>query len=806
MKPVVKIGLAFLIVIFVVVLFAWLYLDYPLPQYEGELTLEGLQNPVEVYFDDYAVPHIYAENEHDLFLVAGFIAARERLFQMTSTAAAAEGRLAELFGKTALADDIYLRTWGIPQVARKLADNMHPEAREITSNFCDGINAYIDAAGPNLPIEFKLLGIRPIRWTPAHATGYQRLMAHNLTFSWKAEVVLGQVAYMLGEERLRELWPFYPEDLSFLVPGSRELYGHLWGALFDRDESLKGIQQMAGGHIGSNNWVLSGSRTTTGKPILANDPHLPFSQPARWYEMHLVGGRFNVSGMCLAGIPVPVLGHNGACAWGFTNLMVDDVDFFVETVNGENRDQYFHDGEWRDMNVREEIVAVKGEEDTTIVLRETHHGPVISDIHPILREGDLVVSMRWGGHDLSDEIYSILKLNIMENWDDFSDAAKAFGVPGQNVVYADTAGNIGWRPFSRIPVRKGGRNLVPVPGDSSEWDWKGYVPFEEMPAVLNPPSGFIATANHKVFDDAFPYYVSSFWEDPSRAQRIWEVLGQKTGISIREVKETQRDVISPFARDMAKFFVAAADNDSKEVNGNLVRAVEFLRGWNGDHSVDSPEAPLFNAALLRLLENVYADEMNLMGEKFYEGWLALPSMSLKNLRYALQNGWSSWFDNVETKDELESRDDILRLSLEQGVHDLERLLGPDPSSWRWGRVHKLTHKHAIGSKSRLLDALVGFNVGPFETGGANTTINNGEFLLNDPYDQVNGPSFRRIVDLANLSETLLIIPTGQSGLPKSPHYDDQAALYHSGKYRRTYFREETVKNSGFRLLTFSPSG
>ncbi|MFQ6673181.1 MAG: penicillin acylase family protein [Fidelibacterota bacterium] len=817
MKHVIRVGLVLVSVVVLVILFGWIYLDYPLPIYEGDLTLEGLEKPVEVYFDDYGVPHLYAQNEHDLFFAAGYIAARERLFQMTITAAAVEGRLSELFGERALPDDIYLRIWGIPKMARILAESMHPDARAVSSYFSDGINAYIDAAGSTLPVEFKLLRIKPIRWEPAYVAGFARLMGHNLTFSWKPEIVLGQVAYMYGDEKLKELWPFYPPGEPAVASAGGHLYARLWEAMSEREESVRDILQMNGGHLGSNNWVISGAKTLTGKPILANDPHLPYSQPATWYEMHLVGGRFNVSGACLAGIPVPVLGQNESCAWGFTNLMVDDVDFYVETVNPENPNEYLYDGEWRPMVLREETISVKGGQEKTVTIRETVHGPIISDIHPLLKGEDKVVSMRWGGHDLSDEIYALLQLSLIKNWNDFTEAAKNFSVPGQNVVYADTAGNIGWRLFARIPIRKGGSSLVPVPGTSSQWDWKGYVPFEEMPYLLNPPSGIIITANNKVVGDSFPYYVSSFWEDPSRADRIGELLNERTNMTVEDMKATQLDVVSPFARKVARYFVEAFKRPSGEASSrdqpsgadydkDVQTAVGLLVNWDGDHSPASPAAAVFNAALLRLLDNVYGDEMRLMGDGFYRGWLTLPSMSFKNLRHIMENGYSSWFDNINTKDVVEGEQEILIASLVEGVRDLEARLGPDPDGWRWGRLHTLTHPHKIGKASPLLDALFNFNVGPFERGGSGTTVNSGDFLLYDPFYQVVGPSFRRIVDFSQLDRTQFIIPTGESGLPKSPHYRDQAPLYNAGTYRTTHFNEETIRNSGFRRLVLSPAG
>ncbi len=806
MKKWVKITLLVVIALVLMAgLFLKIYFNYPLPQYEGELTLTELQEPVEVFFDDYAVPHIFAKNEHDLFFVAGYLVARERLFQMTVTAASTEGRLAELFGESVISSDIYLRTWGIPKAAAALAENMHPESKAISKYFCDGVNTYIANTSSDLPVEFKLLGIKPFQWQPKHITGYARMMAHNLSFSWRTEILLSRLMDgTLSQRKVRDLWPRYPEGQPLIKPPGK-LYSLLGETMSDEDHKLRKIIQMDANHLGSNNFVISGSRTATGAPILANDPHLPFSQPPVWYEMHLSGGRFNVSGVTLPGMPVIILGQNEAAAWGFTNLMVDDIDFYKEIISPEDPNLYFYDGEYKPMTVWEETISVKGGEDSVVVFRETVHGPVVSDLHPQLKGSDKVVSMRWVGHDTtSDEMYAAMKLNLMSSWEDFQTAGELYSAPAQNVVYADTSGNIGWRPFGWIPMRAKGDELVPVDGSDPGNDWSGFVPDEEIPVIFNPENGLIITANNKVVDDSYPHYISSFWEDPSRAMRLWEILDVPELITMEYAKDAMVDVTSPFAREVAAYFVSAFSDSPPEDDKNLRKAVELLSGWNGDHSPSSRAATVFNTSLIHLFENLFADELNLLGDDAYESWLSFPPLSLRSTRFILKNSQSSVWDDVTTPGKVETMDEILRKSLTEGVRDIEELVGPDPNIWAWSRLHTLTHLHSIGRESSILNWLFGFNVGPFETGGNSTTVNNGEYRLSAPYDHINGPSKRRAVDMNDLNNTQIVLPTGQSGLPKNVHYSDQAELFNAGQYRTTLFDEEEIRKAGFRKLVLIP--
>jgi len=798
-----KIVISLCVIVALGILIFKLYFHYDLPLYEGEISISGLEQPVNVYSDEWGVPHIYAETENDLFLTAGYIAARERLWQMTVVGSAARGELSKLFGKDMLGSDIYLRTWRIPEIGRKGAEQLRPETKNLVQHFCDGINAWVDEVDDNLPPEFKIIGSKPIKWVPSDVIGYARLMAHDLQQSWKPEILFGSVLDVYGEEKLLELLPPYGDDKPTIAnidmpDGLHDLFAEI-----SRQESI--IRQLTGTDgtdIGSNCWVISGSKTKSGKPLLANDPHLGYTQPAKWYEMHMVGGRFNVSGVCLAGLPVPVLGQNQAIAWGFTNVMADDIDFFIETVSAENPNLYQSGTDWLEFETVNETIPIKGGSDTTIVVRISKHGPVITDLHHMLDDEDPVITIQWTGNENFRILESLFDLSQAHDWNTFSAAVENFAVPGQNVLYADTAGNIGWRPAVKIPIRKDGESLVPRPGNDPDYDWKGYVPFDEMPFLFNPPQGYIATANNKTIGDDFPYYISNLWLHPSRVMRIHERIQEEVIVTVDDIKSIQTDLIAPFSRSLAPRIAELAHPPS--IDNNVSTAIALLANWNGDESPDSPAALVFHVTLFHILKNVYQDELDLVGPHSFDAYLDMAMIPHRNIEWVLLDGSSTWIDNIETTNYVETLPDIVQSSIESAVEEIEVLIGPDPTTWSWGKVHTLTHPHDLGSIA-ILDKLFSFNVGPFITGGSGNTVNNGGYSYDKPYVEDFGASMRRIVDFSNLNETQFVLPTGQSGLPASPHYSDQAEMYINGEYRTTWFDKDFITSSDrFKLLVLLP--
>ncbi len=708
------------------------------------------------------------------------------------------GELAYAFGDEMINSDIYLRTWRIHDTAKKLVGELDRETTDLMLAFCAGINYRIKEVYNDLPIEFKLTGMKPPVWNPAIVTGYSRMMAREMSSSWKPEIVFGAIENYFGKEKLSEIYPYYSSTHPTIA---RDIKSDVYSKIMDEELTLEKILGYNSSVSGSNNWVVSGQRTKSGKPLLANDPHLQFTQPPRWYEMHLKGGRFNISGLCLAGIPMPIIGQNENIAWGFTNSMVDDMDFFIETINPQNQNQYLYDGEWKDMKVVEETIKLRGDRDTTVFIRLTHHGPIISDVHRLLKNEKTAISMAWTGNWLTREIDGLFQLATSKNWRDFSSALKHFGVPGQNIVYADVDGNIGWRPAVFLPIRKEGYSLIPRPGDDPNYNWSGRVPYKEMPYLFNPAEGYIATANNKIIGDSFPYYISGLWADPSRAQQIIKRLDTLNSATVDDMKSIQLDYTSLFAKEITPHLLSIKSGDE---TGKLKTAMDLLENWDFVESPESKGALVFHSVLRQLVISVFSDELELLGDKYLDAFTSMKYLHSRSLRKILVEGTSSWIDDVRTKNKIESLDEILEKAFINGVLDIEKVAGQNTNNWEWGRVHYLTHKHKVGS-NKIADWFFGLNVGPYLSGGSDKSPNAGSYSFSDPYAQTAGASMRRVVDFNNLNETHVILPTGQSGLYNSSHYKDQADLYHNGEYRITWFDENFIRNNKeFRRLTLLP--
>ncbi|MEE8437174.1 MAG: penicillin acylase family protein [Candidatus Neomarinimicrobiota bacterium] len=774
------------------------YLDHPLPNYSGEVHLSNLQEKVEVFTDDYGAPHIFASSEKDLFYASGYIMAGERLFQLSSNAAAARGELALFYGDDLVGKDVYLRTWGIPDLSKKIVAALDPEILSYLEAFCQGINDRIDMVKNDAPLEFKLLRVSPLKWKPTDIAGLGLLMAHDLQQSWKVELVFGAIAEAFGLNKVRSLFPEDEDSFSHIPPSYP--IKTLFEVMLDSENYLRELSGMNGTVMGSNNWVITGNRTVSGKPLLANDIHLGFTQPGKWIQLHLKGGSFNLSGVTLAGVPLPIIGQNENIAWGLTNIMVDDIDFFVETVDPQNPLLYFHDGAWKKMETRTEIIPLKSGADSTFIVRLTHHGPIISDIHPLLKNEEKAVSMAWTGQKNLQLFSSLFGLARARDWNDFNEALKSWDVPGQNFVFADRQGNIGWRAAAKIPIRKNGASLLPRPGENKDYDWQGYVPFEEMPVLFNPPEGFIATANQKTVEKSYPYYISNQFANPSRYLRIKEILESVKPIDVSDIKKMHMDVLHVYAREVTPYILNTKKGSE---TGNVKKVFEILGNWDWIENRESTAALIYHAIYNNLLRNVYGDELNRVGPGMLEAFVDQPMVSERSLRVLLRKNSSDWFDDITTP-AVESRNDIIYKSILDAVMELENSLGMNADLWIWGKVHTLTHKHELG-KLKILNKLFGLNVGPFSKGGSSGTISKGQYKNLSDYDITVGPSMRLIVDFSDLNQTQFVLPAGQSGIPASPHYDDQAELYNSGKYRTVYFDEDLIRaSSRFKKLTLLP--
>ena len=781
-----KIARFFLVgLVFSIILFKYMF-HVSLPQYSGSKQLPGVDDSVEVFFDEYATPHVFATNEKDLFYVSGYLMARERLFQLSLSAASGRGELSLFIGDDRLSSDIYLRTFGIPFIAKELDKKLDDKTRKLLFAYCQGINDWIDESENNWPIEFRILRSKPIKWKTSDVIAFSRLMAYELQQSWKGEIILGALVEELGIKYAKGLFPNDPDDIMIATPYNN--MGAFYNKISKEERKLRSLLGMDGTVMGSNSWVINGNKTESGKPILSNDPHLGTKHPSWWYEMHLKGGKFNISGVCLPGMPIPIIGQNENAAWGFTNIMIDDMDFFIEKINPNNPNQYKHDNSWKEITIRKETIKLKSGSDTTITVRSTHHGPIITDIHGSLKNSKKQISMTWSGHFMSDELPTLIKMATIKNWDDFSDAVKTFSVPGQNIIYADINGNIGWRPAVKIPIRKNAKNLLPRPGEDSAYDWNGFVPFNEMPFLLNPKKGFIATANNKTIDDSFPYYISNQWASPSRIKRIEEMLKDKTATNLDYMQEIQMDQKSHLALEIVNHLLKTKSNDN---NKWLNKGHNILSEWDFIESPNSKGALVYHYILNALLKNIFGDEMNKIGENYLIDFVNQPMVPVRSMISLLRAPNSIWFDDINTN-EVESKSQILEKSIVDGIRLLEKDFGNNDNNWKWSKTHTITQSHAMGSQ-KILNTLFNFNLGPFPSGGSSGSINKAEYKLLKDFDVAVAPSMRRFVDFNNLNETKFILPGGQSGLQNSPHYKDQSELYKLGKYRTTYFDENYIR-------------
>lgn len=806
--------LLLLVVVSVVAVVAgWWLIRKPLPQLEGEIAIDGLSAPVHVYRDDYGVPHISAATELDLMLAAGFVQAQDRLWQMDLLRRVAEGRLSEILGARALDADKMLRTVGMMRVARRIADSLDRESRELLEAYTAGVNQYIEKNLHNYPIEFVLLGYEPYPWKLEHSIGISRVMAWQLNMGWMVDVNYQRILDSVGPAMVNDILPGYPSDAPVIVrKDAAELRAEHVEPTF-HDVRLTSLQQnqldrFVGDHwfvrrllgtegsaIGSNAWVVGGNRSKSGKPILANDPHLAHGVPSTWYEMHLQGGRFNVTGFALPGTPLVVLGNNDSIAWGFTNVMCDDADFFEETIQDK---QYLDRGQWRPLQIVVETIKVKDSADVVFEIRFTHRGPLISSVltPPLAQKA---ISMLWLGSQSSFEIRAIKNLNLARNWDEFRAACSEFKVPGQNVVYADVAGNIGYQCMSGIPIRRSGDGLLVHNGASGNFDWTGMVPFESLPFDFNPSRGYLASANNKTAND-LSFFIGNYWEHPSRIQRIEELLSGKEKFSVEDFKQFQLDWYSWHARDVVPYVLHALEVDSSLTSvSNVVSPDRYqesyliLRHWDFQMDPLSRGAAIFNHFFRHLLYLLYRDEM---GQDAFASFIKLANIPTRVTSQLLDKPDSRWWDD-RTTDAVEGRDDILRRCFRETVDEMVERYGGEPSGWMWGDMHTVAFEHLIGRQAPF-DYV--FNVGPLSMGGNTTTINNTEYFYGDSTFRVLlGPSMRRIVDLADITNPQTVLTLGQSGQAHSAHYDDQVALWAAGKYKTVSMVPSEFQRSGKRL-------
>ncbi len=752
-----------------------------LAQLEGEIALDGLQEPVEVLRDRWGVPHIYAKNADDLFFAQGFVAAQDRLFQLDLWRRAGVGETAELLGKDTLEGDRFARLLKYRGDLDKEWASYSPDARRIATAFTRGINAAIDHMGDRLPVEFQLLGARPKKWQPEDCLG--RMSGIIMSRNFASEVSRAELVAAVGAEKARRLAPTDPPR-AYAPAAGFDLEGIDRAVLRGYNLATRPLSFKAGGGDGSNNWVVDGSRSASGKPLLASDPHRNIALPSLRYLVHLNAPGWNVIGAGEPGLPGIALGHNERIAWGFTIVGTDQADLVVEDTDPADPTRYRAGDRWEKMTIVREQVAVKGEpQPVEVELRFTRHGPVLHEDEKRHR----AFALKWVGSESGTAAYLAgLAVARAGNWKEFLTALEAWKSPGENMVYADVDGNIGWVAAGLTPVRRGSDGLLPVPGAAGAYEWQGFLPVKELPQASNPATHWIATANHNILPPEYPHVVGYEYAPPYRYARIKQRLEAKPKFDLEDFKSIQHDPVSLPGQALTRLAKGLAANDAA-----LRPYAELLASWDGVLGADSRAGPLYAVWLQELLDAFFRPHVPPHLRSFVAGRGSVPLVL-----DALEKPDRAWFGD----DPVAARDRLLRKTLAAAVEKTKALLPGDPEKWAWGRLHTTPFRHPLAELGPAYAKA--FNLGPVPRAGDGLTPNAASY--NAQFEQTGGATYRQLFDLADWDRGLATSTPGQSGQPGSPHYTDLLPLWEKGEYFPLAFSRGRVEQVTRHQLLLKP--
>jgi penicillin G amidase len=794
--------LALAVLLLVAAAGGYLWLRTSLPRLSGEISLAGATSEIEIIRDRNAVPHIRAANADDAYFGLGFVHAQDRLFQMDFMRRLGAGKLSEVVGPATLPLDRMMRLLGLYRAAEQSVARLSPEARRMLEAYSAGVNAFLTQSSGSLPPEFLVLGYRPTPWRPADSLVWARIMAMRLTGNWRDEALRARLSSRLSAGQIDELWPeddsavpptiavpgaaaaspprsatppaLAAPPASVAPPAARAALKKLRAMFADL---VEGWPREMAPLTASNSWVVDGARSVTGKPILANDPHLGFRAPGLWYLARIEAPGLTLTGATVPGVPYHLLGHNGRIAWGFTTTGSDTQDLFIERIDPADPTRYLTPGGSRAFETRQEIIPVAGGPDVTVTLRRTRHGPVLSDLASgagrrlasIAGPGYVVALAAVALRDDDMTAEGLYRLNRAGNWDEFRAALRLFHAPQQNITYADVAGNIGFVAPGRVPIRKSGDGATPAPGWTGSHDWRGFIPYDDLPAVLNPASGRIVNANHRVIGKSYRYDLGRFTTPSYRAERIYQMLDatpQPYGLD--SFAAMQLDIVSLMARDLVPLMTRIAPGDER-----ARRALALLRGWNLKMARDRPEPLIFIAWLRTFNRLLYGDEL---GNALPSYWGLRPLF----VRNVLKRD-AKWCDDRSSA-KVETCDAVLETSLSKTLDELEAAHGGDLDAWRWGDDHYALFSHPLFGRIAGLRRLADIRIA--SDGGA-YTVNRAQHRSNDrdkPFASVHGPGYRAIYDLADLDRSRFIQATGQSGNLLSGNYRDLTRAWRDGGY------------------------
>ena len=710
------------------------------------------------------------------------------------------GRLGEAFGDAGKEADIVLRTVGMRRAAEAEWAQMPADVRKALEAYARGVNAFIHTHRDNLPLEFNLTGTTMEDWQPVDTIAFGKVMSYDLSDSWKRDLVMADVRAKLGPERAGQLFPAFPATGPFIVPGASSGSGAPAVQAYNDaiDQWLPPVSQEG---LGSNNWVVDGSKSTTGKPLLSNDPHLRVQNPSIWYQVHLstTDGKYDAVGFGFAGAPGIITGHNKDIAWGVTNVEGDVEDLFTEKLDPAGHpNQYMAADGWKPMQILTETIKVKGGDTVTQTVRITAHGPLLSDALSAISSTvgtqlqNQSFSLQWTALHPGHLFEAVYALQTASNWQEFRAALSKWSVPGQNFVYADRQGNIGYQMTGEQPIRKKGDGSVPVPGWTGEYDWSGYVPYEDLPRSYNPPEHFIATANNRPFGPDYKYPIQGDWAAPWRIDRIRELLTAKDKLGIDDFKAILTDTHSLMARDVAPYFASLKPTDPK-----TQEAQKLLQGWDANLSTDSVAATVYELSVQKAISETYMDDL---GEDLFYQYLGEGGNSvLRGFQMLLTKPDDHlWHNGTAGK---ETRNDILTKALTDAVTELKGALGDDMSAWAWGKIHTITPRHVFGSQA-IVSGI--FNLSSQPIGGDNTTVSVSGFDFLAPFEVSHHQSYRMIIDAGDWNNSVAVYATGQSGQPYSKHWGDFLPRWQSGQYNSMLFDPKQIETNKDGVLTLTP--
>ncbi|HEX8995607.1 MAG TPA: penicillin acylase family protein [Ktedonobacterales bacterium] len=825
-------GLA--VILCLVILLAGLsafYVQQTLPQVSGSLAVAGLQARVSVARDTWGTPHITAQSQHDLFFAQGYVTAQDRLFQMEFNRSVGQGKLAALFGAgsdNSLVDaDAFLRTLDFYQSAQVELGALDPAVRAELQAYADGVNAFVAGHARSLPLEFTILGVSWQPWTPLDSLAYGRVVAFSLDSQWYTKYTRALVTAKAGLGVESALFPLYPVNHPTLFASApdtaapvtttasgaaaqtsapliasasqRALFATLPISLFRGATVVHDLLGSLRDSIGSNDWVVDGSRTASHLPLLANDPHLGISMPAIWYEIALRGGGLDAIGFSFPGDPGIVIGHNQSIAWGVTNVGADNSDLYLETLDPKGHPgQYLYQGYWLPLQTRKETIDVRGGKPVTITVSSTRHGPIINGV-----VGDVKslppLALHWTALLPGYSFQGFFQLDFALNWQQFLAAVSKISI-SQNFVYADTSGNIGYRMSGLLPLRPAANRLGPVDGSVSTYEWQGYVPQSAMPTLYDPPTHIIATANQQIVPDSYPEYVTSVWDQGYRARRIVDLLANKTSLTPQDYQAIQADVYNVAAETLAPRFIAAG----QAAGGDAARAAALLQGWDYRMTRDSVASSVFEVTAGDLAR---ATIEPVLGKKLYAVYQSNTSAGdiFSVLIDLTDQPVAPFFGATNASDASGNRDKAIAKALSDAYGQLQSRFGPDTSAWHWGQMHAATFEHPLATVSPL--NLI-FGVAPVQRPGDSLTVSvggDGDFSA-DPaiYAQHTVSSMREIIDLSNLDNSRWVTTTGESGQPFSSHYQDLVHLWDSNTYEQMDYSPSAVAKQTASLLTLTP--